>query len=97
MRTRLMILIAAAVVGSAALASSPSSAQVGVGVDVGPFGFGVTVGDYGPYYDGHYYGGPYYYAAPAYRYRGTYGLYGGPRSDLFNYQGPNRGAMERAR
>jgi hypothetical protein len=96
MRTRLMILIAAAVMGSAALASSPSSAQV-VGVDVGPFGFGVTVGDYGPYYDGPYYGGPYYYGAPAYRYRGTHGIYGGPRSDLFNYQGPNRGAMERAR
>jgi hypothetical protein len=82
-------LLAYAAAGFLAMASSESVAQVGVGVDVGPDGVGV--GAYGPYVGGHaspYYGGPGYYG-------GTHAIYGGPSSDLFSYEGPNRGAMER--
>jgi hypothetical protein len=86
--------MAYAAAGFLAMASSESVAQVGVGVDVGPYGVGV--GTYGPYVGGRaspYYGGP-YYGGPGY-YGGTHAIYGGPSSDLFSYEGPNRGAMER--
>jgi hypothetical protein len=82
---------AVGVFGALCAASGVSFAQ-GVGVEIGPVGAYVDVGpDYGPYY-GYSYWGPRYW----YRHGSTHRIYGGPRSDLFNYEGPNRGAMERA-
>lgn len=88
--------VAVGFAGTLCVASGVSFAQ-GVGVEIGPFGAYVDVAPnyvpYGPY--GPYYG--YGYVGPRYWYRGsTHRIYGGPRSDLFNYEGPNRGVMERA-
>jgi hypothetical protein len=74
---------ASVVVGALAIASTASMAQVAV--EVGP--------PAGPY-DGGFYGPSYGYYAPYYGYSGpTSGIYGGPPSDLFDYEGPNHGAM----
>jgi hypothetical protein len=61
-----------------------------VGVGVGPAGVYVGVAPgYGPY------GDEYAYAGPGRSYGWTHGIYGGPPSNLFSYQGPNRAAQER--
>jgi hypothetical protein len=83
--------LAAALVGTCCAGSTVSFAQE-FGVEVGPAGVyaGVNpnVGPYGAYgYD---------YPGPRFGYRGgTHAIYGGPSSNLFSYEGPNRGAMER--
>jgi hypothetical protein len=82
MKHRLMTYSIAA--GVLAIAGTVSGAQ-----DVGAYGPG-----YGPRtsYDAVYLG-----AVDESGYiGGTHGIYGGPTGDLFNYAGPNRGAMERA-
>jgi hypothetical protein len=68
--------------GMFAALSSASIAQVPGGGEPGPDM------PYGSYYD-RYQGGLYYneYTLP---------IYGGPTSDLFSYEGPNRAAMERS-
>ena len=70
--------------GVLAIANLASGAQ-----DVRGYGFG-----YGSRnsYDAVYVGA---YDDSGYA-EGTHGIYGGPSSDLFNYAGPNRGAMERS-
>jgi len=83
--------VALGIAGMLCTASDVSFAQ-GVGIEVGPVDAYVDAGPvYGPYYG-------YRYVMPRYRYHynSTHGIYGGPTSNLFNYEGPNRGAMERA-
>ena len=86
MATRFMTYCVAA--GLLTMPASASIAQVGPSVDVGPYGPGL--GTYGPRYGGQE---PYYFTGPDY-YGSTQAIYGGPSSDLFSYQGPNRAAME---
>ncbi len=82
MKHRLMTYSIAA--GVLAIVSSASSAQ-----DVGRYGYGYGSRDS---YDAVYLG-----AIDNSGYLGgTHGIYGGPTGDLFSYEGPNRGAMERA-
>lgn len=92
----LTYVIAAAIAGAITVFATASFAQVAVGVDVDPYGARVANGPYA--YD--YYGGVSIYNYPPthgiYGYPPTNGIYGGPTVDLFNYEGPNRGAVERA-
>jgi hypothetical protein len=61
-----------------------------IGGGVGPAGVYVGVAPpYGPY------GYPYAYGGPR-PYGWTHEIYGGPSSNLFSYEGPNRAAQERA-
>ena len=70
--------------GVLAIMSSASGAQ-----DIGQYRFGYGSRDsYNAAYVGAYGDNGYW--------EGTHGIYGGPSGDLFNYAGPNRGAMERA-
>jgi hypothetical protein len=83
MKHRLMTYSIAA--GVLAIAGTVSGAQ-----DVR--GYGPGYGSRNSYYDAVYVG-----AVDDSGYLGgTHGIYGGPTGDLFNYEGPNRGAMERA-
>jgi hypothetical protein len=61
-----------------------------VGVGVGPAGVYVGAAPEGPY------GSPYGYAGRSRWYGAAHDIYGGPPSDLFSYEGPNRAAQERA-
>jgi hypothetical protein len=77
--------LAAGVVAALAATSTASMAQSPVGPTLPPA--------HGPYGDPYAYGpGPgygYYYYPP------TYGIYGGPPSNLFDYEGRNHGAQVR--
>jgi hypothetical protein len=89
MTHRLTIFCIAA--GTLAMASSESMAQIGPGIDVDSYSVGL--GPYGSYDGGSHYGYAYYGGG---YYGSTHAIYGGPSSDLFSYEGPNRGAMERS-
>jgi hypothetical protein len=92
MRNRLAkYALAVALVGTCCAESTVSFAQ-GFGVEAGPGGVyagaNPDVGPYGAY--GYDYRGP-----RSWYPGGTHDIYGGPSSNLFSYEGPNRGAMER--
>ena len=78
--------LAVGVTGALAVLSTPSMAQVAA-VEVAPpaYGYGAYGGPYGAYDVGPAYG----YYSP------THGIYGGPPGNLFDYSGPNHGAMVR--
>jgi hypothetical protein len=64
-----------------------------VGVAIGPADVYVEgAPGYAPYIDAAY-----AYGGPRYRYGASHDIYGGPPSDLFSYEGPNRAAQERSR
>jgi hypothetical protein len=77
--------LAASIVGAFAVAGTAGIAQVAVEVGPPGYGYGVYGGPYGAYGPGAEYG----YYPP------TNGIYGGPTSNLFDYEGPNHGAMVR--
>jgi hypothetical protein len=92
----LKYVIGVTIAGAITASATASFAEV---VDVGPYGAGFAIGPYGYDYSiGRY--GYEYYRGPIYGYYPrsyTHDIYGGPAVDLFNYEGPNRGAMERSR
>jgi hypothetical protein len=80
--------ILAGILGATFGLSTAAAAQ-DVGVGVGPAGVYVGAAPEGPY------GSPYAYAGPRPGYGWTHNIYGGPASNLFSYEGPNRAAQER--
>jgi hypothetical protein len=81
---------ACAVVGLCGFGAASQAQEVGVAV--GPADVYVEgAPGYAPFSDDAY-----AYGGPRYRYGASHDIYGGPPSDLFSYQGPNRSAQERS-